>query len=201
MSGANRAGRKLLKALKMTRSVRCIGSLCLSLFIFLAAGPSTAGMRTPNFWSPASFSKLPPTISSALTKEGCRIPQATIERKIVATNVISGEFAQKGQRDWAILCSKNGHLYIKVLWGGAAHCPSRIEKERSIPEDYAAQGLEFNHALSIANKDFILQHYQAHGGPKPPTITHFGINYEYLGKASVVHYCHNNKWLELTGSD
>lgn len=167
----------------------------------LAPKPSIAGTTVLSLRSPASFSELSLAMRSSLTKEGCRIPQATIEKKIVATNVISGEFAQKAQRDWAILCSKNGRLDIKVFWGGAAHCPSRIENVRGMREDSTAQDLGFNHALSVANKDFILQHYQAHGGPKPPTTTHFGINYEYLGKASIVYYCYKNKWLELTGSD
>ncbi len=185
----------------MTRPVHCLESLCLSLLILLSPEPSSAQMPTLDFRSPASFGALPSDIRSSLVKEGCLIPQATIERKIVATNVIAGEFAKIGQMDWAILCSKEDHSYIKVFWGGAAHCASRIESDRSVSEAYPDQNRDFPYALSSANKDFILKHYQVHGGPKPPTITHLGINYEYLGKASVVYYCHHKKWLALTGSD
>ena len=184
----------------MTRTVCYIEVLCLG-FLILAGGSSIAETPTIIFRFPESFSELPPTVSSSLAKEGCRIPQATIERKIVATNVITGEFAQKNQMDWAILCSKDGRSYIRVFWGGAAHCPSRIDKGRDISPVDIAQGLEFDRALGTVDRSFILQHYQAYGGPKPPTITHLGINYAYLEKASQVHYCYNNKWLKLTGAD
>src|SRR5258708_23519943 len=127
----------------MIRTVRCIDVFCVGLLIF--AGDSSIA-ETPGiiFRSPESFSERPPSVTSSLAEEGCRIPQATIERKIVATNVISGEFARANQMDWAILCSKGGRSYIRVFWGGAAHCPSRIDKGRDVSPKDIAQGLEFD---------------------------------------------------------
>ena len=48
---------------------------------------------------------------------------------------------------------------------------------------------------------FITEHYDAYGGSKPPLITHDAIDDRWLEKASVVHYCHEGKWIELTGAD
>lgn len=151
--------------------------------------------------SPESYRELPSSIVAALTKEGCRIPQGTIEGKVVATNVISGSFAAQGQTDWAALCAKHGRQYIRVFWGGPAHCPSRIDKGTLMSEAEIEQGLEFDRAIDTVDQKFIRDHYEAYGGPKPPQIFHLGINYEFLEKASVVHYCHQGRWQELTGAD
>lgn len=42
--------------------------------------------------------------------------------------------------------------------------------------------------------------YEAFGGPTPPPIDHDGLD-EYTGKASVVHYWYDGKWLTLQGMD
>jgi len=173
------------------------------LAVLLALVNASAGAASPGvvYRNPQSYAELPASIAAALTKEGCRIPQGTIDGKIVASNVISGSFAKKGQSDWAILCSKNGRQYIKVFWGGSARCTSRIDKGPVMSDDEIKQGLEFDRAIDTVDRKFILDHYEAYGGPKPPEITHLGINYEFLEKASVVHYCYEGQWLELTGAD
>ena len=60
---------------------------------------------------------------------------------------------------------------------------------------------DFDRGLGTADRKFIVDSYKAYGGPKPPPITHLGINYEFLERASLVRYCHRGKWLELTGAD
>jgi hypothetical protein len=142
---------------------------------------------------PASFRELSATIVDALNKEGCRIPQGTINGEIVATNVISGDFAKRGQTDWAVLCSKQKRQYIRVFWGGPNRCASRISM--------GSDASDFDRAIATADREYIVDRYDAYGGPKPPNITHLGINYQYLERASVVRYCHRGKWLELTGAD
>lgn len=183
----------------MTRTVRGIAVFCLGLLLILTCGASIAETRVAKFRLPKSFNKLPPTVISSLVKEGCRIPQTIIKGYLMSTNVITGEFAEKGQKDWAILCSKEGSLYIRLFWGGAIHCPSEIDIG-SISEKDIANGFEFDHSIGTAGKRAILQDYQEYGGTKPPTITHLGINYGDE-KASEVYYCHDNEWIELTGAD
>ena len=184
----------------MTRTVRSIAVFCLGLLFILTCGASIAETRAIIFRLPKSFNELPTTITSSLVKEGCRIPQTTIEGNLVSTNVITGEFAKKGQKDWAILCSKDGSLYIRLFWGGAIHCPSEIDIGSIISEKDIVNGLEFDHSIGTASKNAILQDYEEYGGTKPPAITHLGIDYG-SEKGSEVYYCHNNEWVELTGSD
>ena len=170
----------------------------LSILVGTAASAASPGVV---YRTPRSYDELPPAIVAALRTEGCRVPLGTIGRKVVATNVISGAFAAKRQLDWAVLCATNGRQYIRVFWGGSAHCPSRIDKGPVMSDGEIDQGLEFDRAITTADQKFIVDHYQAYGGPRPPNITHLGINYEFLEKASVVHYCHEGQWLELTGAD
>jgi len=68
------------------------------------------------------------------------------------------------------------------------------------------QGLEngemgYSHGIGVANRDFIVSHYRAYGGPEPPEIDHHGIDDAFLEKASIVWYFHEGKWLQLAGAD
>ena len=157
------------------------------------AQPSGAQPAVLTYREPSSFPQLSAAIVDALNSESCRIPQGIIVKRIVATNVISGEFAQKGQTDWAVLCSSHGRQYIRIFWGGPVNCPSRIS--------IGSEAENFDRAIGTAGRKFIVDSYKTYGGPKPPPITHLGINYQYLERASVVYYCHRDRWLELTGAD
>ena len=44
-------------------------------------------------------------------------------------------------------------------------------------------------------------HHELYGGPKPPPLDHDGINDMFVGKASVVWYRYQGRWLQLTGAD
>jgi hypothetical protein len=86
--------------------------------------------------------------------DGCRITQAGTPRDanpvrgnavrgyeapLPLTNVISGEFAARGQRDWAALCSANGRSTIHVYWGGPSTCATAFTAHNDVDllEDYA----------------------------------------------------------------
>ena len=170
-------------------------SCCLAVF-----GESNAS----DLPSPSSFSELRRHIVIELTNEGCLIPPGRIDGKIVAKNVISGEFARKGQKDWAILCFKDDHAYIRVFWGGAARCADRIEHPTvGLNAKSIEQWGGYDLAISPVGRKYILDHYRYGGyeGPKPPVITHQGIDNAVLEKTSTIHYCHNGSWLELSGAD
>jgi len=66
---------------------------------------------------------------------------------------------------------------------------------------YTADQIGFSRGISPVMKDFILRHYNAYGGTKPPPIDHQGIDDAFIEKASVVWYFHDGKWLKLTGAD
>jgi len=142
---------------------------------------------------------LPAEIRSVLKKQRCRIPLGILGH----TNVIKGSFAKQGQVDWAVLCSISGKSRIQVFWGGPVRCPDRLAVRSD--EIYLQRGVdgkfEFSRGLGIVGEEFILRHHRAYGGPTPHPITHDAIDDRYLGKASVVHYCYEGKWIELTGAD
>jgi hypothetical protein len=127
---------------------------------------------------------------------GCRMPQGTADGKVVNENVVSGELATAGQTDWAIVCSRAGHLSVEVYWGGQVQCASSIDLRMTIAEDYL-----FDQGINTVDAQFIYEHFEAYGGPTPPTITHLGIEYAFYAKASTVYYCHGGNWIELTGAD
>jgi hypothetical protein len=58
----------------------------------------------------------------------------------------------------------------------------------------------FDWFIRPVGRKFIMDHYRAYGGLKPPPIDHQGI--ESAGEsASVVLYYYRGKWLTLQGAD
>ena len=150
---------------------------------------------------PSAFRKLPVPDRKRLNDLGCRIPQVPGTAK--PHNVVAGEFAKAGQTDRAVLCSRMGRSNVLVLWGGPAKCPSELA---AADDKLSLQGMdegkiEFSRMISPVEAKYIIEHQQAYGGPKPPVISHQGIDDAFVGKASVVHYCYQGKWLQLQGAD
>ena len=142
---------------------------------------------------PSDFRELPAHIVKELERRGCTIPQVTIEGLDIekSQNVVSGEFARKGQKDWAVLCSRRGHSVIRIFWGRPTKCPSMMGSEPDTAERY----------IGTADAKYILDHYEAYGGPKPPPLHHQGINDGFAESASQVRYCYRGKWRVLQGAD
>jgi hypothetical protein len=145
---------------------------------------------------PSDFRELPAKISRELARRGCEVPQVSLEGYAPPEppkphNVVSGEFASRGQKDWAVLCSRRGRTAIHILWGGPTRCASVIG---SGPDDASRY-------LSMADAKYIRDHYAYYGGPKPPPLLHQGINDGIAEKASQVWYCYRGKWRVLQGAD
>jgi hypothetical protein len=137
-----------------------------------------------------------------LQGRGCTVPQTYLSRE--PHNVISGEFARKGQTDWAVLCSRGGKSSILVFWRGSTRSVSEVAKapDRGFLQTTGeGGGVGFSRLIEAVGRDYILSHYKAYGGRRPPRVTHQGINDIYVEKASVVRYYHRGKWLELQGAD
>lgn len=163
-----------------------------------ATTPDSAISRLP----PSAFSQLPENIVEYLHHKGCTIPQSYMRSE--PHNVISGEFARRGQTDWAALCSRNGQSSVIVFWGGSTRSFSEIAKalDRTFLQMVSGDGkLAFSRSIESVGRDYILSHQQAYRGPKPQEVTHQGINDAYLEKGSVVLYYHRGNWLRLQGAD
>jgi hypothetical protein len=147
-----------------------------------------------------SFPELPPSVRSELDDIGCWVPQ-TYSAK--GRNVIRGRFAASNQNDWAALCSNGDTSMIVIVWGGDSRCASPIE--RSADADWL-QGMGegkflFSRAIGVATIEMIDLDAQRYSGPPAPARDHDGIDHAFMGKASVVLFCHEGKWVRLQGAD
>jgi len=150
---------------------------------------------------PTAFPELPGNVSRELRRRSCTIPQEAYAKK--PHNVIRGEFAKAGQTDWAVLCSIRGVSTILVFWGGSEVNPASIasREDRNYLQTITATDAGFSRGIIAVGKDFIMRHFGAYGGPKPPPIDHQGIDDAFIEKGSVTWYFHAGKWLQLTGAD
>jgi len=142
---------------------------------------------------PTAFPELPKNLVAELQGRGCTIPQPFTDRK---ANVIRGEFAKPGQTDWAVLCSMQGSTSTSLLvfWNGSATNSSELAKNPDNP------GRIFDWYIRPVDRKFIMEHYRAYGGPKPPPIDHQGIESGGETASVVLYYC-RGKWLKLQGAD
>jgi hypothetical protein len=150
---------------------------------------------------PAAFSQLPRNVVRELQRRGCTIPQTGFTKE--PHNVIWGEFAKSGQIDWAVLCSIKGVSTILIFWNGSANSPAELAQmeDRIFLQETVPGQISFSRGIGGVGKDFIIRHYDAYGGTKPPPIDHLGIEDSFVEKASVVWFFYSGKWLKLTGAD
>jgi hypothetical protein len=124
--------------------------------------------------------------------------------------VIRGEFANKGQTDWAVLCSKEGKSSILVFWGKPTACASEFA---SSDDDGFLQGgrndqMVYSRGIrAVSEKDLSgfadpdLGQMKPSGPVKRVAFRHQGIEDLFLGKASTVFYCIAGKWKVIGGAD
>jgi hypothetical protein len=148
-----------------------------------------------------AFPDLPPTVAGVLRGRNCRIPQPP--GMGAARNVIRGEFFAKGQAGWAVLCSVNHSTALLVFRNGRDTNPETVTttEDRSYVQGLGGDNVSYSREITGADRNFIMRHYRAYGGPEPPPIDHLGIDDAFLEKASITWYFHDAKWLRLQGAD
>jgi hypothetical protein len=179
-------------------------TLLLSLIAAVGAGQNPdfkAAERQIVRLPPSAFSMLPAAVVKELQNRGCTIPQNAFSK--TPQNVISGEFAKRGQKDWAVLCSIKGSSSILVFWNGAVKNPAELNSAEDLNylQGLGGDKIGYSRGIAVAGGRFITEHFDAYGGPKPPPIDHDGIDDVFLEKGSTVQYFYNGQWLQLTGSD
>ena len=137
---------------------------------------------------PASaFRNGPAPIRQQIAGDGCTVPQIGLPTSSEQLhNVISGEFAATGQRDWAAVCWKAGTTTLRIYWGGPSRCP-QIEW---------ADWWESIHRASTTR----MRQAAAEWDQRIPRVTHDGIE---LGseKAAEIHYCDKTRWITFISAD
>lgn len=178
-----------------------------SLLCIALAVPLVRGSTDVERLSPSSFPAAPKNVVDWLIKQDCSIPQAEPElgakHATRANNLISGEFAAKGQKDWAALCSRKGSSSIVLLWGGKSGCEvvlAESEDNLSIQKGVGGKWV-YSRLISSVGREQILRRQKAFGGTVPSPLEHQGIDDVFVGKASVTYYCHQGRWLTLQGAD
>jgi hypothetical protein len=192
-----------VRRVREVRSIKCL-PLVYTAFVVIAngaicetqsAGVSQEGIpvfAVPKKLAPSAFRALPPGVRSRIERDGCLIPQNRYDpNPRQRINVITGQFAKRGQTDWAILCWKGeDNVTLKVYWGGPNRCPE-ISGAHNEFDDIAIT------RISIASmRDAAVAYEQ-----KIPPLTHEGIN-EGIGETGAVAlYCDGSRWLNIVTSD
>ena len=154
---------------------------------------------------------LPPEFVEKSNTRGCTIPQfddgagadATAaqmtpsERNAAPTNVIEGEFAKKGQKDWAALCSNGKTSTIVIFFGKPTSCPAslaRLDDAHYLkPAANAGKSKTLHYSRSIRPLgESDLDDRPGLTGLKP--LKHQGIDDRFVGKSSAFFYCDAGKW-------
>jgi len=155
--------------------------------------------------SPKAFPELPANLRAELDRRGCTIPQVPPQVRMIDgwQNVIRDEFSKAGQTDWAVLCSIGRISSILIFWNGSVLRPADIEKTADLDhlQGWGRDKIVYDRAITPVGKRYIMQHYKAYGGEKPPPLDHQGIDDASVGKASGVLYLYRGKWLHLSGAD
>lgn len=154
---------------------------------------------------PMNYPGLPPNIAANLSARGCKIPQAYFKSEL--HNAIAGEFTRPGQKDWAVMCAHGSEFTVLLFRNGVSTDPTTIygpwSDEFRVDIFKASRGTRtgYNKAIFVIEKEDIMRHHRAYGGPTPPPIDHQGIDIYCCEQASQTLYWYNNKWHTLQGAD
>jgi hypothetical protein len=148
-----------------------------------------------------AFPQLPTAVAGVLRARNCRVPQPLADG--APRNVIRGEFIAKGEAGWAVFCSANNSTALLAFRNDRDTNPDTVttSEDRSYMQGPDGKEPGYSNQITAVGRDFIMRHYRAYGGPKPPPIDHHGIDDAFLEKASVTWYFHAGKWLRLQGAD
>jgi len=179
--------------------------ITIAAYALLMARNSFGAPSLPasTYKNPSSFTSLPNEIINTLDKMHCVIPQPYNTSNIVSNNVITGQFAKKGQFDVAVLCSAGGNSNILIFWGGPAKCPAlhaELEDKMFVYEN-GHKNSEYYRALFNATKSNIHRHNPEAREIQEGKIEHDGIYDAWVERGSSIHYCLDGHWIKLDGAD
>src|SRR5216684_2379922 len=109
--------------------------------------------------SPSAIRELPANLVKELQRRECTIPQAGYTKK--SNNVVKGEFAKPGQKDWAVLCSVKGVSTILVFWNGSEKNPAAIApmEDRIYIQGVRKDQFWYSRGIRPVGRDFIMRHH------------------------------------------
>lgn len=147
---------------------------------------------------------LPPAVAETLKRMGCTIPQAYWQPAPgVPNNVIRGRFYAAGRDSWAVVCSVEETVRLLVFRDEADRNPENLGGGlgRACMQTTGPESAGFSWAITVAGEAVIRRYHREFGTSPLPPLDHDGIESHALGKASVIFYWHNGRWLRLPGAD
>ena len=145
------------------------------------------------------FAALPPSAREAFTALNCQVPQNSATGG--SANLVQGEFAAKGQRDWAALCSNSTTTEIRVVWGGPVRCEDRnaaVQDSDSIVAQSAGV-YAYARSIGVASIEHVSRYLTRHRATLPEKPSHDAIE-DSNGRSSLVYYCHGGRWQMIPGA-
>ena len=139
------------------------------------------------------FAALPPTVREQFRLMNCQVPQPSLTGG--PQNVIQGEFAAKGQRDWAALCSNGSTTEVRIVWGGAVRCEDRLAARQDADTLTQPSPGVYNYSRSIttASTGQLNRVLVRSTAKLSETPGHDGIE-DTIDRVSLAHYCAGNHW-------
>jgi hypothetical protein len=130
------------------------------------------------------FPQLPDTVASDLDSRGCNI--------VRGNNVISGDFAGNGERDWAVLCQQDNQASLLIYLAGS-----------SKPAIFGTGGYglvddpESARGIRVAGWNYVVRHNPGVRAAAAPA----SCIEDAVGMGSVI-YCYlDGAWAGLAGAD
>jgi hypothetical protein len=149
---------------------------------------------------PDALTTLPGRVRTELKRRGCTIPQT---EHTSTRNVVRGRFTNPARTDWAVLCSRLRISTILVFRGGST---THVDELGTEPDAMYLQTIDgkgtigYSRSLTVATPATIRARGQDDSEPRP-ALSHDGIEDAFEGKASLIWYWHDGKWLRLAGAD
>jgi hypothetical protein len=130
------------------------------------------------------FPQLPGTVASDLDSRGCNI--------VRGNNVISGDFAGNGERDWAVLCQQDNQASLLIYLAGTSK-PAVFGTGRYGLVDDPESARE----IRVAGWAYVVRHNPGIRAAAAPTA----CIEDGVGMGSII-YCYlDGAWAPLAGAD
>ena len=169
------------------------------LALIVAAVAAIAHGQTQKRVSPDAYAGIPSTIREELKTRHCELPE-TQHWDQIRLNIVEGQFATDGQKDWAAICiAPDGTIRALIFWAKAEPCSSEITTGWPMKSHFPP-GSAGSLYLLRADRKQIVSYRKFFGDKSKNLVVHDGV--EVGGEeASMIYYCSQGKWVELTGND
>jgi hypothetical protein len=168
----------------------CSALTALALLIACTTEAATKPKRSNaiHYMAPAAFPELPSSVVRELENRKCLVPQYPKTWKAPDhINVVRGEFAKTGQKDWAVVCSTPTEVSLLVFWNASDKGFAEVPLGTS--DGYIVGG--------SVPKETLLEKYK--GKLPGVVIDHDAFGITDANNRSIVRYFDAGKWIQLGG--